>query len=128
MANKIRLSDSFSDVLVKMSEGNPGALNVCMDILNKGAKIDPDCPDPMLLILDLDTMGIYGSKIWMLYKDVCGMNLAKTIAITRAYQLGLLSAQRIHFTIENNGKDIDLDEICSAVGKRLPLFNLSPEI
>ena len=39
--------------------------------------------------MDLDSLGIYGSDIWMLYKDVCGENLATSndAAIEQATKL-----------------------------------------
>lgn len=42
MKTKLQLSDSVHDILYKMSEGNPGALTVCLKILKEGETIDPD--------------------------------------------------------------------------------------
>lgn len=35
---KIELMDDMETVMWKMSEGNPGGLRVCMDLLTKGEK------------------------------------------------------------------------------------------
>ena len=80
MKTKLDLKDSMQEMLFKMSEGNPGALTVLLVILEKGEQIDPDgAMRGIGPILSLDSLGCYGSKIWMLYKDVCGQNLVKTL-------------------------------------------------
>ena len=65
MRPKIELTDSTQDVFVKMSEGNPGALTVLMDMFNGD-------PNNVLLVLSLDDMNIRGPQIWVGYKDYCG--------------------------------------------------------
>ena len=43
MANeRIELTDSVSGALIKMSEGNPGALTTLIQIMKESPKIDPD--------------------------------------------------------------------------------------
>jgi hypothetical protein len=44
-------------------------------------------------ILALDSHGIYGPHIWILYKEICGESIPRTIAILRAVQLGFLKEQ-----------------------------------
>ena len=85
VSERIKATDTARDVFLKLSEEtpnggafNPGGLNVCMQIMEKGAKIDPDCPFPLLALLSFDTLGIYGSRIWMLYKDVCKQDQNET--------------------------------------------------
>ena len=63
----INLNDSISDAIVKMSEGNPGAVRVLMDLLQSG--------DGVMLILSLDDMNIRGSSIWIAFKDFAGQDL-----------------------------------------------------
>ena len=69
MSEKIKLGDSLLDVMMKMSEKNPGALRVLMEIIQSKYGLQR--------VLDLDDMGIYGSQIWVGYKDHCGSNLEK---------------------------------------------------
>ena len=69
MANRVQLSDTILDVITKMVEGNPGALAVLCGVLNRHPN------DGLLYILRLDTLGIYGPRIWMLMKDVCGEDI-----------------------------------------------------
>lgn len=124
MKTKIELSDSMQDVVVKMSEGNPGAVRVCCELLKDGAQIDPDSAlGGFGAILALDSLGLYGSKIWMLYKDVCDCNLALMLAVLRGHQLSFLSKSELLHAVENNGAGIDLDGICVKVFDRLPHFD-----
>ncbi len=82
-----------------LSDGNPGAVNVLMMILKEGSAIDPDAADPSLTLLSFDTNEIYGSRIWVLYKNVCDQSLVKTIAALRAVQLGIVSKETLNDAI-----------------------------
>ena len=76
-----QLDTNVNDVLFRMSEGNPGAINVLMDGFKESERIDPDnWAGPWGMAVNLDHLGIYGSRIWILYKDVCGEYIARTIA------------------------------------------------
>ena len=120
---RIGMTDSAMDICTKMSEGNPGALTVIIDMLTKGETIDPDSWCGGLgSILALDSHGIYGSRIWMLYKDVCKENLVNTIAVLRACQLGHISEATLQQAIGNYGQGIDLETLVSGVKEALPDF------
>lgn len=101
---------------------NPGGLRVAMEIFQEGGKIDPDASDGLVHLLHLDTLGVYGSRLWMLYKDVCGQDLRKTIATIRAYQLGFVEPETLNAMIDD-GVEIS-DKILAQVKERLPDFQL----
>jgi hypothetical protein len=89
---RIKLTDTPMDIVVKMAEGNPGAVTVMSMCLLDGGKIDPDSAfGGLACLLDLDTLGIYGSKIWILFKDICGQNMTNFVGVLRAWQLGAIS-------------------------------------
>ena len=120
------MHDSLIDVATKMGEGNPGALTVICQIINNGARIDPDSALGGLgAVLSLDTHGIYGSRIWMLYKDVCGGNLPLMLAALRAVQLGYVPENVLNHAIDNRGAGLDLGEIKTRVAERLPGFSFN---
>ncbi|MBI4157821.1 hypothetical protein HY502_03155 [Candidatus Woesebacteria bacterium] len=129
MANeRIRLDMSVRDVIVAMCDGNPGAVAACAEITQLGEEIDPDAFSGGLgAFLMLDTLNIYGSRLYMLWNDVCGRDVAKTLAVLRAYQLGQLAGvteDAINHAIDNRGEGINLDEVVKAVTARLPNFRL----
>ena len=122
--SRIQLTDTTTDVFIKMAEGNPGGLHVCMQMFENNTKIDPDDFMGRLgAILSLDTHGIYGSRIWMLYKDVCGEDLVNTLALLRGVQLGFLSEAKLNKAIDNYGEGIDVEDIKAQVKNYLPNFD-----
>ena len=118
---KIEANDSIEDVLVKLSEGNPGALSVIVQIIKQANKINPACNFTIYLLI-LDTLKIHGSKIWMLYKDVCDQNLINTLGILMAYQLGNISELELKAAINNYGKNINIEDIMGFVRTQVPDF------
>ena len=71
MREKINLTGSVIDIVIRMAEGNPGAVSVLTQ-MTRGY-------DTALEILGLDDMNVRGSQIWVGYKDHCGEDLAKFI-------------------------------------------------
>jgi hypothetical protein len=117
------------DGIMKMSNGNPGAVRVCAELIKQGDVIDPRSMGGLGAILMMDSLDIYEDKIWLLYSDVCHQNLSKLVAILRAYQLGQLEGcteHAIHHAINNNGEGLDIDKIVTAVTTRLPDFRIIP--
>lgn len=126
---RLKLEDTLFDAIPKLSKGNPGAMCACMDILGNGAKIDPGSALGGLgALLSLDTYHIYESRIWMLYKDVCGENLIKMIAVLRACQLGLLDISDLNHAIDNYGDGIDVNALEEQVRERLPAFGIEEKV
>lgn len=127
--NKIKLTDSLQDSVVKLCQGNVGALNVLMQIIKDGKSIDPDSAlENIGPLLHLDDLGIYGSNIWILYKERCEQNINKLIALLRANQLGFISDEKIRYLSEEHSFDFrheDLTEIYNKVKERLPDFVLN---
>ena len=128
---RIKLTDTMADVAYKMSEGNPGSLNVIVDLMDKADAIDPDCGFPMLHILGLDTLGVYGPRIWMLYKDVCKEDLKNVVIVMRAHQMGLLPIEvlkeRIYHTRGHAGfSPLDFDDLLSKLRTILPELCVTP--
>jgi hypothetical protein len=69
----ITLEMSFLDLMIVMSEGNPGALNVMMNMIKKDSLLGP------MKIIALDDMNIRGTQIWVGYKDHCGEDMDKFV-------------------------------------------------
>jgi hypothetical protein len=129
MARILDFNLTGRDILSLLAEGNIGALTVMIEMMKHGAQIDPDSALGGLgAILALDTHEIYGSRIWMLYKDVCGQDLRTTLAILRAVQLGFLHESSLNEAIDSSrrpGKTealIDVPALVAKVEERLPNF------
>lgn len=120
--SRITMQDTTMDALVKMAEGNPGALTAMMGIIEKHDSIDPQA---MLggigAIMILDTWGIYGTEIYVLYSDKCGRDVRKMLLLMRACQLGMFQqlklkemaadqCRKINLT-DDEWKDLD-DKVC----------------
>lgn len=126
---RLELNDSIMDVVVKMVEGNPGATSVCTQLLKDNKEIDPDSAlGEMGSIFSLDGLGIYGHRIWRLYKDVCGEDIAKTVGILRANQLGFVSESNLNQAIDNRGYGLNLDSLIDQVKERLPNFDSEEKV
>lgn len=95
---RLELTDSMEDVLVKMAEGNPGAVTTCLQLMTNTY----DEVEGTMFVLYLDTLGIYSSRIWMLYKDCCGEYINRVADVLRAWQLGFMEEGEIHEHINNS--------------------------
>ncbi len=71
MREPIDLMASTGSALIQMSEGNPGAITVLMELIGR------DDPSALMTILNLDDMNMRGSQIWVGYKDYCGEDIEK---------------------------------------------------
>lgn len=128
---RIQLHDTGQDVIVKMCDGNPGALQVILRLIQHEPAIDPHSAlGPFGSIFSLDSHGIYGSKIWILYKDICGSSLPKMVGVLRAVQLGMLPESALVEAVDYERPDwspatvFNVDEACARVKEHLPRFNL----
>lgn len=126
---RITLMDTPFSAIAKLSDGNPGALTVLSRIFNEGSKIDPDAGfgEAFFIILNFDSYGIFGPQVWMLYKDVCGERLDRTIALVRATQMGIISEAQLKHAINNRGAGLDVKAVCSQLKERLPNFTFTEE-
>ena len=121
---RLDLADNGSAIIMKMADGNPGAIGVMMDILKHAEEIDPDnilgCTGTLF---SLDSYGIYGSDIWMLYKDICEQDLYSMLALLRAVQLGFCHVDELIAAIRNGEMQQGrLVELIFKVQERLPNF------
>lgn len=126
--SKIQLNDSMMDIVSKMAKGNPGAMNVVMNLMKPEiSKIDPDnIMGGMGNILSLDTIGIYGTDIYVLMSDICDNNAVKFVTILRSHQLGFLSGDLLRDACgrqDYSGKKmIDIEDLHRKVKQQLPKF------
>ena len=106
---KIKGTDSFQDVARKMAESgpgmtNPGALRVVLELLS------PQYAGDVHNVLFMDALGIYGPRIWCLYKDVCQEDYATMARVLDAVQEGKLNKHTLNHAIDNYGQGLDIKE------------------
>ncbi len=107
--SRIVLTDSILETYVKMSDGNPGAVNALVELQQDIDKIDPQSALGILgVLMQLDSMEIYGTAIYILWNDKCGQDSRKMIMMLRANQLGFLSADKIFEMSQDQMNEIDL--------------------
>ncbi len=105
---KILLTDKFDDVILKLSEGNPGAVTTCLEIIN--AK-DSDISQSIPIFLILDSMELYGSNLYMLWNDCCDRNIEKVLKVVDGYCHGKISNEDINQRIKNVGYGLSFDDL-----------------
>lgn len=109
--SRIGLTDTAISAIMKMSEGNPGAVTAMMDILDKHDEIDPQAMFGGLgAIMTLDTWEIYGSDIYVLWGDKCQRDVRKLLMVMRACQLGFLSHTKLQAMAGDQERLIDLTD------------------
>jgi hypothetical protein len=127
--NRIELNDNIITMIIKMSDGNPGAATVMGALAKENETIDPQSAlGPFSCILALDDMGIYGSHIWILFKYICGSNLRNVVGVLRARQLGFCSQQEIRAaiataeTVPRTAISLDVTGLVAKVAEELTGF------
>lgn len=82
---------------------------------------------PFGTIMNLDSYGIYGTDIYVLYSDICNRQVNKTIAVVRATQLGLLLGSTLKDACgrqDYSGRDlIPVEDLYKQVCEKLPNFD-----
>ena len=121
--HRITLTQTGTDAIVAMSNGVIGAVNVLITIAKDATKIDPaNIFGHVGVFMSLDTMEIYGSDIWMLYKDVCKQDISAMLACLRGVQLGIVPEDALKHAIQNRGAGVDVADILLKVKASLPEF------
>lgn len=88
--SRITLTDSTQDAFVKMSNGNPGALSALFAL----SQVKTNSPlGGFGNILLLDTYGIYGTDIYVLFSDICDRDPIKMVNVLSATQRGKFSSR-----------------------------------
>lgn len=125
---RITLADNTLTTITKMCDGNLGAMNVLIQMLTPEAEsIDPDnILGGLGKILSLDSLGIYGTDIYILHNDICDRDLVKMFAVLRAWQLGFINGNILANACakqDGSGKSmVDVDGLYKRVQERLPNF------
>jgi hypothetical protein len=118
---RILSTDTSFSSSMKLSEGNSGTACVLADLVENASKIDPYMLVESFLVL-LDDYGVYGTRIWRLYTDVCGEDLSRMLAVLRGCQFDFVSQSILDTAIDNFGLGLDVDAVFKKVQDFLPGF------
>lgn len=91
--SRLTLTDGTIEIFMKMSDGNPGAMTCLVELLKKKDWY-ANIPGVMMILM-LDSIGVYGEKLYMLWNDCCDRDLIKMELVIRNYQMGKLSTATI---------------------------------
>jgi len=88
---RINLEMTPMDAIVKMADGNPGAVTVMCELLK------PDLAEGFMDICRLDDLELHGPDIWLAFKDICGSDI-KTLRdrLRNNYHKLSEDVQRLH--------------------------------
>jgi hypothetical protein len=108
--------------MMEMSDGNPGAATALATMAGSYERFDPmSAFKGWTALLWLDDKELYGSNIWVFYKDLCNEDMNKVVIIIRANQLGLMSTHEVNKHIKERGANVAwqafADEIKSQIGE-----------
>lgn len=126
MNTRIDLDDTIMDIICKLSGGNPGAMNVMMQMLAQTGTIDPNhVLGGAGAVMALDTLNVYESKIWVLYKEICNEDLVTMLGLMRGVQLGYMHTSELTEPLSTQHASIPaarIAEVLAMVRERLPAF------
>ena len=99
--SRIKASDSIQSSIIKLSDGNPGAISAAIEIAREN----------VLDLLACDRLALYGAELYMLWNDCCNRDAKKVNAVLAAWRHGKLSEEEIHHHLEGiNGIPFDLED------------------
>ena len=100
---RISIEMTVADAIVEISDGNPGAVTACVDILNNGESWG---------LIYLDELGIYEKRIYPLWSNVCDSDALKTLAVLYAarHERAGVDAHTLNHAIDNRG-GIEWDDL-----------------
>lgn len=124
--SRIKLQDNAITAMMKMADGNPGAATALMETIQSKADVD-SAFGGFGSILNLDSLEIYGTDIYVLWSDICKKNTVHMIAVLRATQLGLFSRNVLKDACSrqdySGASMIPVQELYNKVRKELPNFD-----
>ena len=109
--SRINLEHTVSDIIRIMSDGNPGAMGALVSLVKDGPDIDPQgAMGGVGYILNLDSLGIYGTGIHVLWNDKCGRDVRRFCLLLRGWQLGLLKTETIKSMAADQRYEVNLTD------------------
>lgn len=128
--SRLDLDKSMIENIIELSDGNPGALVAMQKLVNSTIDKDAKILKGLNVLMDLDSAGIYGTDIYVLFNDICHSVVLDVMTLLRGMQLGFVDqvilADACHRQDRSGADTITFDFIASTywkVKKELPNFN-----
>lgn len=117
---RLASDDSLHQMVLKLADGNPMAVEVLVELAQTASGIDADYAlggyGPMIT---LDVLGIYGDRIARLYTDVSGREVLMTHALLLAAKTGLVGKGTLNHAIDHYGEGLDTEQVFAQVIRQL---------
>ena len=112
---RIEGEDTVMGMVIKMSDGNPGAINAISLLMSQPDGVLPLHGFPCLLLLD--TLGIYGTDIYILFSDNCNKDVVKFSGLLFAFQHGKVSGEELKRAAGDQMRQnlLDVDSIIASM-------------
>lgn len=79
------MNNNLEDKIISMSDGNPGAINFLMKL------VETDIGIGLTVIKQLDGYNVRGAKLYMLWNDVCYRNLKNVFKVMDEIEIGVIT-------------------------------------
>lgn len=108
---RIKLSDTTTQAIIKMSEGNPGATVAIATIIKTPDAVPIQVSlSPMDIIIMLDAWEIYGSDIHALFKYKCKGRVHRLLMLITATYLGFFPELEIKKMAADHDSKINITD------------------
>lgn len=92
----ITKSDTLESAILNLADGVGAAIEILAAIVNQGPDNDLEAKAGGIgYLLLLDEIGIYGTDIYILYRDKCQSDLKRLLLLLRATRQGVYSASKL---------------------------------
>ena len=102
---RLKLNHNTQEIILNMSDGNPGAMTACIELIKKGG---------IGTLLTCDVLGLYGSELYMLWSDCCGRDLVKMIKVLELVRFGKITKEEFWRRVKGEGYGLSFDDLLQA--------------
>lgn len=103
---RITVGMKVPEMIMNVSEGNPGAMSCLIYLINKNAK-------NIEALKMFDDMGIYGSKIYMIWNDSCKRDIDKFEKTIQLIKEGIITKEIIEEKASQGYLELDIEKYLS---------------
>lgn len=96
---RLELNDSLYDIVSKMGDGNPGAMDAVMQIMVYPGFFQVE---GLMYLVNCDEMDIRGTHLYYLWNDSCDRDPKQFELVMRNKQMGHISAETIREATDPN--------------------------